>query len=242
MEKKFKFFITDYMNFYDVVNSPIRNKSDIIKVLLLSMKHILLGKQVEDEDKGEVIISVEKNSRIYFICKKPNELPNKYYSFIFPFFLIENQNKEWNIKCKISQEIISSQLINNLLILEEKGWFSDKNINFNDIDEFACGYIEELEDYYLENKFNSNAEISSWAIAKQLLTFEPGYIRYDYDPEYEDGDKHPLNHLDINYDSSGTFKLGFGKTIKIKERLNFEQFKDILENGKAQAEKCYKII
>lgn len=40
------------------------------------------------------------------------------------------------------------------------------------------------------------------------MTFEEGYIRYDYDEEHENGDLHPLNHLDIFYSSKPTFKIG----------------------------------
>lgn len=40
-----------------------------------------------------------------------------------------------------------------------------------------------------------------------LLTFEPGYVRFDYDPDRE-CDNHPLNHLDVNYKDAANFKLG----------------------------------
>lgn len=244
MIKEIKFFITDYRNFHNIVNSPIRSKEDIIKILLLSIKNILLEKKFDDEDKGEVYISIDKSSRIYFICKNPGELPNKYYSFIFPFFLIKDEDEKWCVKCKTSLETITSELIECLLVLIDKGWFSEANVNSDNIEKFACDYMDIVGDYYDNNVANNNQsiiEVSHWSIIKNLFTFEPSYVRYDYDPIHEDGDIHPLNHMDIHYTSSGTFKLGFDKSMNIKERLEFCKFKDILENGKSQNNICYKI-
>lgn len=245
MSKEIKFYITDFRDFHNIVNSPIRNKEDIIKVLLFSLKNLLIKQNNEDEDKGEVRIIVDRSSRIYFVCKEVGELPTKYYSFVFPFFIQQDSEGEYVIRCKTSLDVIDSELIDKLIVLLDKGWFSDNNINSDDIDKFACDYLDEIDDYCnvkgttYEEK--SNIYISHWSIIKVLLTFEPSYLRYDYDPEYENGESHPLNHLDIHYTSSGTFKLGFDSTVNIKDRLDFYTFKDILENGKLRGEKCYKI-
>lgn len=53
--------------------------------------------------------------------------------------------------------------------------------------------------------------------------FECGYLRYDYDVEYQNGHIHPINHLDVNYSVGSTFKLGFQDIITI------EDFIDILD-------------
>lgn len=247
MSKQVKFFITDFRDFYTVVNKPIRNKEDIIRILLLSIKSLLLKDEIENEDKGEVNIVIEKSSRIYFTCKKPDNLPEKYYSFVFPFFLEEDNQDKWTVKCKTSQEIIDSELIDYLLVLLKKGWFSDDNTNSDDIDKFACDYLSIVEEYYsaksVDRKQKEDIGVRHWSIIKNLLTFEPGYIRYDYDPEEsrQNENSHPLNHLDVYYTTNGTFKLGFDKSIKIKDRLEFNVFKDILDNGTARSGICYKL-
>lgn len=246
MSKSAKFYITDFREFYNVVNSPIRGKEDIIKVLLLSIKNLLINYNNKDEGKGEVIINIDKSSRIYFVCKQVGELPSKYYSFVFPFSLQEESEGKFIVRCRTSLEKIDSELIDQLLNLVDKGWFSDGNINSDNIDKFACDFLEAIDDYYIikgintEEK-NNNTYVAHWSIIKTLLTFEPSYVRYDYDPKYEDGDKHPLHHLDVHYTSNGTFKLGFDSSINIKERLDFNIFKDILENGKEREDICYKI-
>lgn len=245
MSKEVKFFITEFRNFYKVVNQPIRNKEDIIRILLLSIKNLLLENKFDDEDKGEININVVKSSRIYFFCKRPGLLPDKYYSFVFPFFLDKDTEDRLIVRCKTSSEIINSELIDFLIVLLENGWFSDSNINSDDIDKFACDYLDVVEEYYdIKSIFSDqkdSIDIEHWSIIKNLLTFEPSYVRYDYDPKHVDGEIHPLNHLDIHYTTSGTFKLGFDRSINIKDRLGFDIFKDILDNGKARGDLCYKL-
>jgi hypothetical protein len=56
-----------------------------------------------------------------------------------------------------------------------------------------------------------------------LLKYDLGYLRYDFDPEHEDGKIHPLNHLDICLDDSATYKIGLDREI------SFRDMKDILD-------------
>lgn len=52
---------------------------------------------------------------------------------------------------------------------------------------------------------------------------ETGYIRYDYDPDHENGTLHPLYHFDVNYSSKGTYKMGINK------KMEKEDFVDLLD-------------
>ena len=82
-----------------------------------------------------------------------------------------------------------------------------------------------------EMKNNSPSEIIEtlidsielFDILNRLITYEYGYIRYDYDFEHANGNFHPLNHLDINYLNTNQYKLG------LDNKLNVEQFIDILD-------------
>lgn len=80
-------------------------------------------------------------------------------------------------------------------------------------------------------------ESDLWSVIKVLMTFEPCYIRYDYDVENFEEKIHPLHHIDVNYSDIGTFKLGFNDSIQILERLELDKFEDILLDGKSRAEK-----
>ena len=48
----------------------------------------------------------------------------------------------------------------------------------------------------------------AWNIYSHLMTCEPGYLRYDYDEQNKDKPNHPLNHLDINFSKTCTYKIG----------------------------------
>ena len=46
-----------------------------------------------------------------------------------------------------------------------------------------------------------------------LLSFEAGYLRFDIDELNANGKMHPKEHLDINYSTGCTFKLGLSKEL-----------------------------
>ena len=62
-----------------------------------------------------------------------------------------------------------------------------------------------------------------WLLISHLLKYDLGYIRYDIDPEHENGRMHPLNHLDICLNTAATYKIGLDKKIE------FDDFKNILD-------------
>ena len=64
-----------------------------------------------------------------------------------------------------------------------------------------------------------------WTLFSYLLKYDLGYIRYDIDPEHENGKLHPLYHLDICLDNSATYKIGLNQEIR------FDNFKDILDTA-----------
>lgn len=58
-----------------------------------------------------------------------------------------------------------------------------------------------------------------------LMTQEPGYIRYDFDPNHANGHIHPQHHLDINYSTNASYKYGLYENIDIKafENIFFKE-------------------
>ncbi|WP_417743707.1 hypothetical protein [Salipiger sp.] len=61
-----------------------------------------------------------------------------------------------------------------------------------------------------------------WTVLSELINADDGYIRFDHDPDNENGALHPLNHLDIFFSQSATFKVG------LHDRLHVDAFSDIL--------------
>ena len=125
---------------------------------------------------------------LFFISEK------KYFSINFPFHVTNDGNQLRfrsknidDIDNKITSDVIG--VMSNQLVLES-----------NEILDFAAP-IDEA------------SHIRFWSLIRDLLLFEDGYVRYDYDEENENELLHPLNHLDIFYSSNCTFKVGLNDQI-----------------------------
>jgi hypothetical protein len=241
MSKSVKFFITNYRDLHNKSCTPLRSKKDLIHLLLLVMKMINLGEALKDENKGICSIEIDKTSRVFITLNDSDGFEIKHYSFIFPFSL-QKVDDIWSIQLKNSTDEITSEIIEFLIGLVEISWFNDDNENLQDLDSFACEFIDELglNESIEKGQF---LEAHLWSIIKVLFTFEPGYIRYDYDPTPGRVSEisHPLHHLDIYFSPAGTFKLGFDDSIRITDRLKLKSFKDILDNGKSRENLCYRL-
>lgn len=66
---------------------------------------------------------------------------------------------------------------------------------------------------------------SLWVALSELITSDDGYLRIDHDPDRENGNLHPLNHIDVFFSQSATFKLG------LSEKLEIEALSDLLNVG-----------
>jgi hypothetical protein len=60
---------------------------------------------------------------------------------------------------------------------------------------------------------------------EEIFRAEPGYIRFDHDPKHAKPDLHPLNHIDINYSTYSTYKIG------LKDRMIGDHFEDMLNTN-----------
>lgn len=76
-------------------------------------------------------------------------------------------------------------------------------------------YLDVEEDGYTDKDIDM-----CFGLILRLLSMELGYIRYDYDPERENGRLHPLYHADINYSTKGTYKLGMNKKMETAEFID----------------------
>ena len=76
-------------------------------------------------------------------------------------------------------------------------------------------YLDVAEDGYTDKDIDM-----CFGLILRLLSMELGYIRYDYDPERENGRLHPLYHVDINYSTKGTYKLVMNKKMETAEFID----------------------
>lgn len=204
MGKIFELNIGD--SFFEKVIKAIRKKEDIIVLLLETIKMFLVGNIIEEsEKKGRVILKIDKMSRMIF------EIEDKYFSFNFPFFIEKRELNDEEIRIYDSTIGIELDSKTVSIIL---GIFNEKILRNDSLEDICIelAYTEEI------------SEIDCiWKLLRKLLLFESGYLRYDYDPKYENGSIHPLNHFDIYFSSGNTFKIG------MEDKMTMEYFIDILD-------------
>ncbi len=181
--------------------SPIRAKEDVIKLLMRSIKLMLIQQELPEELKvGNMVLVVEKCSRLFYFDK------GKYFSVAFPFTAIEEDgqfrftSKEFgSVDSKVTSDVIG--------LLADRAKFET---------ECPLTFIEpilELEE----------SGASFWSLVRSLFLMEDGYLRYDFDKERENVELHPLNHYDIFYSGYATFKLG------LRDELQPESMIDMLQ-------------
>lgn len=209
--KKYKFITIDYS--IGVVSS-IREKQDIILLLLNTIKYVSSStlKELTSVTDGDIklVIYVDKMSRVFY-CKE-----EKIHTFQFPFSIIEEDGK---LKVYHNEYELDSKVSSILIAIFQSGR------RFNESLEYVFDvFMETMKDFEIaDNSF----EKFCWDLVVCLLTFESGYLRYDYDDERDDVKKHPLNHLDIYYSNKNTFKIGLDVKMNSDDLLNLL---DINEN------------
>lgn len=177
----------------NVAFNAIRDKHDIVELLMNSIKWMLLGNSVPaGEEKGQMLLLVSKMSRLFFFSN------GKYFSVLFPFSAVKNGSQftfftadGLELDHKITSDVIGVVRSQEDRIHRDIYQFADKVIEFNDA----------------ENLF--------WLLIRDMFQFEDGYIRYDHDPvrQSKNDNTHPLDHLDVFYSRGATFKVGLEKKI-----------------------------
>ena len=186
---------------------PIRKQQDGV-LLILDILNLLLIRESINDDKGTIMIIVDKMHRLFCFAD------NKYFSIVFPFEVEITPDKDY----RIYDSVLNMEINSRLISLMER-MLSQINLTENTIDEIIeNAYFDVSEEEYTE------MEVSNcFNLILRLLSMELGYIRYDYDPEHENGSIHPLHHFDVNYSSKGTYKLG------VKRKMKKEEFVDLLD-------------
>ena len=205
--KKYSFFINDYNSTIFFPKERVKTKNQIINILLESCRYILLNPNInKDEAVGEIMIIVDKMSRIFFFQK------DKYYSIVFPYKIYKDNDKD-KFKLFTKNDIeLNSFLISMVISAINEDLF---------IDECVLDFADFIYEFEKENKY-------VWNVIKELILLEDGYIRFDNDQEgYEKAVKlgkplmHPKNHYDLFYTNPVTFKIGLNKYHSTTEMINF---------------------
>ncbi len=205
---------------HEIFNSIIRDKLDFLS-LTIKVLEVFLNRYSESDKvtikTADYLDQVgfgcvnDKMRRIFLIT------PKKYVSFHFPFdiasenlkfgFCLMSANTSGKFKIDLS---VLSYLREVIHILRQ-----DSNMD-------AIVEVIWEADQSLKIDFGS--------IFNYMILMEDGYIRYDYDTENENGDFHPIHHLDIFYGQNTTFKIGLKdkmtpssmhNLLDIKQKCNY---------------------
>jgi hypothetical protein len=186
---------------FDEIFSPVRRKHECIRLLMNTLKLMIVNDEVnEDDSPASMILVVSRMSRLFYVSEK------KYFSINFPFN-VEQVNGELRFYSRHIQDIdsfVTSKVLEVMSSLE--------NFESDCIFTFAEP-IEEIErsiPYF-------------WPFIRELMMFEEGYIRYDHDAQNENGSLHPLSHYDVFYSSNATFKIG------LRNHIGYETLIDLLK-------------
>lgn len=208
MMKEFKVNMT--RRFIELASEAIRTKDDIIILLLEAIPLLSFGEIVERPDNNYIVLRVHKMKRLFFV------IDNKIFSFNFPF----NVDMIPGVKNPVIYDSLFDLEITGinhavLTTTFREIFYGEENQGLLDLDSDVMRILESFEQQPNKNQI--------WQILKKLLIFESGYLRYDHDDERKNGRLHPLNHLDINYSSDSTFKIG------IDNSMSCVDFIDILD-------------
>lgn len=191
----------------DMASKPLRKREDAILLLLYTIRMFDLDESELNIHSESIKISINKMNRIFYLLK------GKMFSMQFPF-RIESDDTQ-----KVSRiyDGVTGILINATTLSFLIGMFEQINrpeTDFETVFEIMMKSEQNNDEFTMEQM---------WTLFSHLLKYDLGYIRYDIDPEHENGRLHPLNHLDICLDSSATYKIG------LNQEIGFDNFKDILD-------------
>ena len=191
-------------------NAAIRQKGDVARLLVNIVRFLnVLGipPQLDSltknwsEDYIRLILYIEKMSRV-FICER-----DKIHTFQFPFQIIIEEDhcvvlfegehitsSTCSILSSVFEELSEDESLEAVL---EKYWEIVSDLEIGMQDNKMCGKLITF-----------------------LLSFEAGYLRFDMDELNANGKMHPKEHLDINYSTGCTFKLGLSKGLNYSELID----------------------
>ncbi|AUW04923.1 hypothetical protein ACGDLY_015965 [Vibrio campbellii] len=166
--------------------APIRSKKHIIKLLMNTIKYVNNSFMLRGERNGLINIIVDDMNRFIFTSA------DKVFSIRSPFHVRKKDDQISFYTDEIA--LIDSSITSRVLAAINDDRFDSPN---------SLDFL-----YLLEEVFGEGEVDTFWSLMMMLLTFEDGYLRFDHDPEHEDGRMHPLTHLDICYSTASTYKIG----------------------------------
>ena len=179
----------------------IRDKVDYIKLVLVAAEMLSVNEKFKKNGSDCYLkLKIGRMGRI-FVFKE-----DKFFSFGFPFN-VQLKNQSVIKITTYSGLTVDSQTISSALSLLTG----------------ASNIIQAITTESSEETFYFDS--LGKRLLEELIMAEPGYLRYDKDILNTKGKKHPTYHLDFNFSSYGTYKLGLLKdmlTDEFEDMTNIE--------------------
>lgn len=179
-------------------NSSIRDKISIIRILISVIRYLNTGQEIGEQKESEkempsihITICIDKMSRVFL------EEKDKIHSFAFPFTIIK-QDANYVV------QFLGIDITSPVCAVMEATFY--KIIESSSVEDIVGNFWDAVR----ESEVDDEDRDLCCQLLTYLLSFEPGYVRYDHD-EVNAG--HPIDHLDINYTNMATFKLPLNQSI-----------------------------
>ena len=196
-------------------SQTLKQHKDYTRVLLEITRKILSNNDYIDGEslsrQAYLKLVINKQSRIFVYLST-----DKFYSFEYPCQVeVNNLTKQVDSVYTTSGINCTLELISNAISI---------------LDDVRCdSIIDVYESRDMEDAF---LNIDAYKLLEYFWAHEPCYLRYDYDPKSCNGALHPLNHLDVNMSSKGSYKLG------LKAKLSPSEFENIVNKNTD----CYYLL
>lgn len=187
---------------------PIRDKVSVAVLLINVISGLQYASKIPTgcPNTLKLCIAIEKMSRLFI------PVADSIHSVHFPFPICQNE-EGFEVTYlgrpieSIHSSFIQTVLSNDVLL----------TLPLDDMIDF----IWQTQDEYKE--FTEEEKIFVFRLLWFLLTYEPGYLRYDYDPLKANSDLHPIHHMDVFFSGKATCKLG------LMQRASIDDLIDILD-------------
>lgn len=199
--KRFEFPLDQYQ--LEILLGSFRSKRDVIEFWMQAYKVMVNYSPPEATNiSGVMTLCVDKMQRLFV------KYDEKVFSSSFPISLKERDDKLVG-HLRSGTELTPKDSSEVLAVICNTTAFGNSEI---------LGFCEDIEQ-------NTNEPDRLWMILSELMQAEDGYLRVDHDEARQNGHLHPLNHIDVCYTQSATFKVG------LSDRMEIEVLEDLLNRN-----------
>jgi hypothetical protein len=184
----------------DKIFVPCRSKDELMVRLSEAIAELTFS--VESPNDFDLLIVIGKFQRIFFLSE------SKIFSLFFPFSIKRSDDPDLPHAYEMNGVTIDSFILSKACTAIVDGLADEAKDIYAFADSvIACFTVSDVEGV-------QSVSEDVWKLVRRMMMLEEGYLRYDNDPHNFNEITHPLDHLDIFYSPSCTFKVGLAGKIQ----------------------------